>query len=339
MTYMESLFDSTHFHSLHYKQLCVHLTIADEVNEIKVSLIEKLAEKSLYDVIPPYDQAKALGKTHIDVDRIAAGLRCGIEGFLLMYARWKKLERDMYNERKQRFDITEIPHVYDSCNEIAIKIYCHNCKFKDWMSISRLLSFWPLKLYPSLADSVIPNEYGINPKNTHEEAISVAELKSNQDHDSFFVKTEKEDTEAKSKLLNKNDEIRKSSTLNDISMDEDDDDDKETKYRLDPKYANAKSPERHVRTRLYFTSESRIHSLMNVIHYCNLDESLLDEESLVCYNALECLYKTKELHYMSYIVLRMFENIEVALEDPKRFRIELTFSHGDDLSPFEVVIP
>ncbi|KAG4924378.1 hypothetical protein JHK87_049918 [Glycine soja] len=69
--------------------------------EPKVSLIEKLAEKSLYDVIPPYDQAKALGKTHIDVDRIAAGLRCGIEGFLLMYARWKKLERDMYNERKQ----------------------------------------------------------------------------------------------------------------------------------------------------------------------------------------------------------------------------------------------
>ena len=55
---------------------------------------------------------------------------------------------------------------------------------------------------------------------------------------------------------------------------------------------------------------------MNVIHYCNLDESLLDEESLVCYNALECLYKTKELHYMSYIVLRMFENIEVGYFGP-----------------------
>ncbi|TKY65221.1 Inositol hexakisphosphate and diphosphoinositol-pentakisphosphate kinase 2 [Spatholobus suberectus] len=147
--------------------------------------------------------------------------------------------------------------------------------------------------------------------------------------------TEKEDTEAKSKLLNKNDEIRKSNTLNDISMDQDDDDDKETKYRLDPKYANVKTPERHVRTRLYFTSESHIHSLMNVLRYCNLDESLLEEESLVCYNALERLYRTKELDYMSYIVLRMFENTEVALEDPKRFRIELTFSRGADLSPLE----
>lgn len=75
----------------------------------------------------------------------------------------------------------------------------------------------------------------IDLRNTREEAISVAELKSNQDHDSSSTKTEKEDTDAKSKLLNKNDEIRKSNTLNDISMDQDDDDDKEPKYRLDPK--------------------------------------------------------------------------------------------------------
>ena len=51
---------------------------------------------------------------------------------------------------------------------------------------------------------------------------------------------------------------------------------------------------------------------MNVLRYCNLDESLQEEESLVCYNALERLYNTKELDYMSYIVLRMFENTEVS---------------------------
>lgn len=61
---------------------------------------EKLAT-SKYTVLPPYDQAKALGKTTIDAARIAAGLPCGSEGFLLMHARWKKLERDLYNERKE----------------------------------------------------------------------------------------------------------------------------------------------------------------------------------------------------------------------------------------------
>lgn len=50
---------------------------------------------------------------------------------------------------------------------------------------------------------------------------------------------------------------------------------------------------------------------MNVLRYCNLDESLQGEESLVCLSALERLFKTKELDYMSYIVLRMFENTEV----------------------------
>ena len=52
---------------------------------------------------------------------------------------------------------------------------------------------------------------------------------------------------------------------------------------------------------------------MNVIRYCNLDDSLLEEDSLVCDNGLERLYKTKELDYMSYIVLRMFENVEVGI--------------------------
>lgn len=77
----------------------------------------------------------------------------------------------------------------------------------------------------------------IDLRNTREEAISVAELKNSQDHNSLSINIEKEDAEAKSKNLHKNDEMRKSSTLSlsDTSMDQDDDDDKETKYRLDPK--------------------------------------------------------------------------------------------------------
>ncbi|KAL2335562.1 hypothetical protein Fmac_016775 [Flemingia macrophylla] len=301
--------------------------VTEQVRLLAKDENEKLTERNLYDIIPPYDQAKALGKTNIDVDRIAAGLPCGSEGFLLMYARWKKLETDLYNERKERYDITQIPDVYDSCKYDLL----HNAH----LNLEGLDELF--KVAQMLADGVIPNEYGINPKqklkigskiarrllgkllidlrNTREEAISVAELKNSQDH---VKKIEKE------KLFHKNDEI-----------DQDDDDDKETKYRLDPKYANVKTPERHVRTRLYFTSESHIHSLMNVLRYCNLDESLQGEESLVCHNALERLCKTKELDYMSHIVLRMFENTEVALEDPKRYRVELTYSRGADLLALE----
>ncbi|OVA09092.1 Histidine phosphatase superfamily [Macleaya cordata] len=308
---------------------------------------EELAETSSYPdaVLPPYDQAKALGKTNIDVGRIAAGLPCGSEGFLLMFARWKKLERDLYNERKDRFDITQIPDVYDSCKYDLL----HN----SHLNLEGLDELF--KVGQLLADGVIPNEYGINPKqklkigskiarrllgkilidlrNTREEAISVAELKSNQDQSSAFSKTRKEECHFLLKPQ-KNEDAKRSTS--EKSLDQDDDDDKETKYRLDPKYANVRTPDRHVRTRLYFTSESHIHSLMNVLRYCNLDESLQEEDSLVSGSALERLFKTRELDYMSYIVLRMFENTEVvALEDPKRYRVEMTFSRGADLSPLE----
>lgn len=334
--------------------------VTEQVRLLAKDEDENLLESSSYNVIPPYDQARALGKTNIDVDRIAAGLPCGSEGFLLMFARWRKLARDLYNERKERFDVTQIPDVYDSCKYDLL----HNAH----LNLEGLDELF--KVAQVLADGVIPNEYGINPKqrlkigskiarrllgkilidlrNTREEAISVAELKSNQDPDSTAIKTGKEDTDYQLKPQVKNEETRRSSmmsdktmdtrrssTVSEKSLDQDDDDDKEPKYRLDPKYANVKTPERHVRTRLYFTSESHIHSLMNVLRYCNFDESLLGEASLVCHNALERLFKTKELDYMSYIVLRMFENAEVSLEDPKRYRIEMTFSRGADLSPLE----
>ncbi|XP_044505446.1 inositol hexakisphosphate and diphosphoinositol-pentakisphosphate kinase VIP2-like isoform X4 [Mangifera indica] len=321
--------------------------VTEQVRLLAKDKDENLTETSTYDVFLPYDQAKALGKTNIDVDRIAAGLPCGSEGFLLMYARWRKLERDLYNERKDRFDITQIPDVYDSCKYDLL----HNAH----LNLEGLDELF--KVAQLLADGVIPNEYGINPKqklkigskiaryllgkilidlqNTREEAIGVAELKSNQKQGVTITRTEKDDTDYHSKHVTKTDDMRRTSTTSEKSMDQDDDEDKETKYRLDPKYANVRTPERHVRTRLYFTSESHIHSLMNVLRYCNLDESLRGEESLVCHSALERLCKTKELDYMSYIVLRMFENTAVPLEDPKRFRIELTFSRGADLSPLE----
>uniref|UniRef100_M4C9X9 Inositol hexakisphosphate and diphosphoinositol-pentakisphosphate kinase n=1 Tax=Brassica campestris TaxID=3711 RepID=M4C9X9_BRACM len=314
------------------------VTLTKNVTE-QVRILAMDEKENLTEPYDMYDQAKALGKTNIDSDRIASGLPCGSEGFLLMFARWIKLARDLYNERKDRFDITQIPDIYDSCKYDLL----HN----SHLGLQGLDELF--KVAQLLADGVIPNEYGINPqqklkigskvarrlmgkilidlRNTREEAMSVAELK--EQHVTLSLSASKKQQDKN--IQPKRDDLRRPGT----GDKDEDDDDKETKYRLDPKYANVKTPERHVRTRLYFTSESHIHSLMNVLRYCNLDESLQGEESLISQNALERLFKTKELDYMSYIVLRLFENTEVSLEDPKRFRIELTFSRGADLSPLE----
>ena len=45
----------------------------------------------------------------------------------------------------------------------------------------------------------------------------------------------------------------------------------EALHRLCPDYATEiNSPLRHVRTRVYFTSESHMHSLINVLRFCTL---------------------------------------------------------------------
>ena len=59
--------------------------------------------------------------------------------------------------------------------------------------------------------------------------------------------------------------------------DEDDDEEEDAPTRLNMRYATEKkvhSPYRHVRTRLYFTSESHLHSLLNILKYAHLEENL-----------------------------------------------------------------
>lgn len=92
-----------------------------------------------------------------------------------------------------------------------------------------------------------------------------------------------------------------------------------------------KTPQRHVRTRLYFTSESHIHSLINVLRYCHLDEKLAGQEPLISDEALHRLYETKELDYLTHIVLRLYENTEVRLLRVRRsgvFGFEASYRFG-----------
>lgn len=81
----------------------VNLTrgIREQVNKLWELEEERLASQTSKKELPQYDPAYALGKSTIDVKRIEAGLPCGSENFLLMSARWKKLEDDIYSERRK----------------------------------------------------------------------------------------------------------------------------------------------------------------------------------------------------------------------------------------------
>ncbi|XP_036887940.1 inositol hexakisphosphate and diphosphoinositol-pentakisphosphate kinase 2 isoform X9 [Sturnira hondurensis] len=147
------------------------------------------------------------------------------------------------------------------------------------------------RLSKALADIVIPQEYGI----TKAEKLEIAKGYCTP-------------------LVRK---IR-----SDLQRTQDDD----TVNKLHPVYSRGVlSPERHVRTRLYFTSESHVHSLLSILRYGALCNESKDEQWK---RAMDYLNVVNELNYMTQIVIMLYEDPNKDLSSEERFHVELHFSPG-----------
>ena len=97
-------------------------------------------------------------------------------------------------------------------------------------------------------------------------------------------------------------------------------------YFLDHAHAedlDIASPARNVRTRLYFTSESHLHTLLNVLRY-----PLDDVAPIIPLEGLEILESTPELSYLTQVVIRLFESETGSFDSPPTFRCEISFTAG-----------
>ncbi|EDO28735.1 predicted protein [Nematostella vectensis] len=105
-------------------------------------------------------------------------------------------------------------------------------------------------------------------------------------------------------------------------------DTEDTHTRLNPEYSQSViTPHRHVRTRLYFTSESHVHSIINALRYGKMFES--ENQDAQWKRAIDFLSEIPELHYMTQIVLMLYEDPTADLQSDNRFHIELHFSSGE----------
>ncbi|XP_068711833.1 inositol hexakisphosphate and diphosphoinositol-pentakisphosphate kinase 2-like isoform X2 [Montipora foliosa] len=96
--------------------------------------------------------------------------------------------------------------------------------------------------------------------------------------------------------------------------------------RLNPNYSQSvETPHRHVRTRLYFTSESHVHTVLNAFRYGKLFEVVPDDQ---WQRAVDFLEEVPELNYMTQIVLMLFEDPKADPSSEKRFHVEIHFSPG-----------
>jgi inositol hexakisphosphate/diphosphoinositol-pentakisphosphate kinase len=201
----------------------------------------------------------------------------------LMFDRWDQICKAFYSTKTNKFDLTKVPDVYDMVKYDIL----HN---------SHLVLRGINELY-HLADAfencVVPQEYGTD-------------------------QTEKRYIGSKmcSALLEKI-----NLDLN-IALKSPEGDDSAMLYQLDESHADdlrINTLGRSVRTRLYFTSESHMHTLLNVLRY-----SGEGEEPMVCKEGLELMDNIHEISYLSQIVIRLFED----RVNPLNFHCELSFSPG-----------
>ncbi|KAM6125360.1 inositol hexakisphosphate and diphosphoinositol-pentakisphosphate kinase 1 [Phoenicopterus ruber ruber] len=147
------------------------------------------------------------------------------------------------------------------------------------------------KLSKALADVIIPQEYGINKEEKLEIAIG------------FCLP-----------LIKK------------IQLDLQRTHEDESVNKLHPLYSRGVlSPGRHVRTRLYFTSESHVHSLLSIFRYGGLLDENKDQQWR---RAMDYLSAISELNYMTQIVIMLYEDNNKDPSSEERFHVELHFSPG-----------
>ncbi|XP_043072121.1 inositol hexakisphosphate and diphosphoinositol-pentakisphosphate kinase isoform X3 [Drosophila grimshawi] len=190
-----------------------------------------------------------------------------------------------FSTKSKLFDISKIPDIYD-CIKYDLQHNQHTLQYDQAEE---------LYIYAkNLADIVIPQEYGLTPQ----EKLAIG-----QGICSPLLRKIKGDLQR--------------------NIDEIED---EFMNRLNPHYSHGvASPQRHVRTRLYFTSESHVHSLLTVLRYGGLLNVVTDEQWR---RAMDYISMVTELNYMSQIVIMLYEDPTKDPTSEERFHVELHFSPG-----------
>ncbi|KAL3997939.1 Histidine phosphatase (branch 2) family protein [Acanthocheilonema viteae] len=214
------------------------------------------------------------------------------ESWDLAERRWAKELHEFRRVNKTgdvEFDISKIPDIYDNIK--------YDMEHNPELCINNEGQFERMYLCAkNMADIVVPQEYGISENSKviigqHVCTPLLKKIKSDLHH---CIENPNED---------------------------------DTQTRLDPRASQGiATPLRHVRTRLYFTSESHIHTIMNLIKYgglCKVDDKKWQR-------AMHFLSSVTEYNYMTQVVLMIYEDSRTAStkQGTDRFHIELLFSPG-----------
>lgn len=232
-----------------------------------------------------------------------------------MHARWIKLLEDFYKPKKNLYNVSKIPDIFDTAKHDLR----HNCH----VSKTRKAVCDVFNLASLLGAIIIPQEYGM----TKEEKLQIAACVS---------------MPMRAKLVH---DLRcaamKPSANADFGH--------ESSHRFNPKGSGfldsaVKSPNRNVRSRLYFTSESHVHAMINCLRYggyerlieipgdLSIEEKKAKQDELWA-ESIQVLDEAAELNFLTKIVMKLYENSSYGSKELSysKYYLEILISVGQCL--------
>lgn len=166
------------------------------------------------------------------------------------------------------------------------------------------------ELSQHLADAVVPQEYGETPADKFEVGIKTCHSLLGKIREDLRLAAE-EGASIAEKADSATDDSRSVGDMSAMtSLDQEGGLVEGGGYRLDRRLAKSmgiKNANRHVRTRLYFTSESHLHAVMNVLRFAHVANPSLPKP---LETGLKKISEAEEMSYLCHIVVRLYEVTE-----------------------------
>lgn len=291
-----------------YNDLNLKLDKQHSTNDIEYIMYDRKDKSNKRNEnIPQKDQEEEKPNSHYkkyDKSDSNEFSECESEKVILIYKRWIKIYQDFYDRKKKKFDISKIPDIYDNIKYDLI----HNTFLKN----DNAKMLFNKSLY--LSEFLMPQEYGITLNSKIKIGMMIIKPLLNKICNDLLWWIDRNDDDLNISGFEKENDNFSGLDANKLKNNE------------------IKSLWRHLKTRFYFTSASHLYSLINVICY-GLDSNLLEknEESFIS----ELKKNRLELDYCSHLMFRLYENFNVKINEPERFRLEVIMSPGANKSPYE----
>jgi len=274
----------------------IHTTIGELLSQLDAMLAGD--QEGTNDTEKVHEGGEGLKESSISTQDALSGIKLYKgESLVELTERWRLLYKKLYDDDDDEFDLTKIPDVHDNVRFDML----HNPHLGLTKTLGQLY-----ELAKPMADCVVPQEYGISTEEKRSIGSTMCRaLLEKIKHDLIIAKTDSQ---------------------------------VDLRYMIDLSHSAdlaINTLGRRIRTRLYFTSESHLHTLLNVLRF-NIAKSGEGEEGLISpltKTAQEMISATSELCYLTQIVMRLFEDASKGADNPSRFRVEIAFSPGATATP------